>query len=302
MKPIFRHILAAAAILSSVAANADDKGRLFIIGNATPYGWDLDMAQALLSQSENPEIFSGTIYLKKGGENTFKFMEAHEWGSTEFGASSDADNAAVDGENQLASGTFDNGYKQMYVAQDGNYNISVDTKNLKADIKRSDYQDQEIKYCTLFLVGDATAGGWSVEDGTPLYQSEKTPYEYKSIVTLKSQGSFKIATALRGACSWDAKYYYFKDADDAGKISTDSTDDRQWSVSKDGEYTVTVNTISNTISIDEQTGSTTGIEDLTVSSDAAPVYYNLQGCKIDNPSNGIFIERTGNNVKKVIFN
>lgn len=302
MRTIFRHILVAAAILTSVVANADDKGRLFIIGEATSYGWNLDNAQSLLSLNENPDVLSGTIYLKGGESNTFKFMENHEWGSTEYGVPSDAGNTAVNGEIQLGSGTLDNGYKQIYVAKDGNYKISIDTKNLKADIRLSEYQDHEIQYCSLFLVGDATAGGWSVEDGTPLYQSEKMPCEYSAVVTLKTQGTFKIATALRGAGTYNAQYFYFKDAGDAGKISTDSTDDRQWSVSNDGEYTVTVNTLSNTISIEKKDDSNSGIVDINSIDNVVPLYYNLQGCRINNPSNGIFIEVTGSNVKKVIFN
>lgn len=300
MKNLFKNLLLAGVMLTSVAANADDSGRLFIVGDATPYGWDLDMAQCLMSTPETPSTYTGTLYLEGGENNTFKFMEAHEWGSTEYGI---ADKAAVSGEFQLVSGTYDDGYSQIYVAESGNYYITVDTKSLTCDITRSDYQESEIKCTALFLVGDATPGGWSVEDGTPLYQSATAPYEYSATVALKSDGSFKIATALRGAGSWDAKYYYFRDTDNAGKISTDSTDDRQWSVSEDGNYTVTVNTIADTISIERNNSQTTGIEDVTISDveDATPVYYNLQGIKVSNPSNGIFIKVAGNNVSKVIF-
>lgn len=304
MKPNFKLLVVATAMLVTTIANADENGRLFIIGNSTPYEWDLDMAQALLSTTGNPTVYTGTIYLKGGEEYTFKFMEAHEWGSTEYGVPASVESTVVNGNFQLSSGTLDDGYQKMFVTENSNYDITIDIKNLDANITLSEYQETEINYCSLFLVGNATPGDWSVENGTALYQSVNTPYEYSTTVNLKANGSFKIATALRGAGGWNAKYFYFKDADDAGKISTDDTDDRQWSVEEDGDYTVSVNTLANTITIDKQNNPASGIEKITNSSTeyAHPVYYNLQGCRVDNPSNGVFIEVIGNNAKKVIFN
>ncbi len=48
-------------------------------------------------------------------------------------------------------------------------------------------------------------------------------------------------------------------------------------------------------------GQTTGIENVAVDSQNAPVeFFNLQGVRVENPSAGIFIRRQGNNVSKVI--
>ena len=300
MTKLSKILLLAGAMFTSIAANADDNGHLYIIGDATPSEWNLDMAQCLVSTPEAPSTYTGTLYLKGGENNTFKFMENHEWGSTEYGI---AENTAVNGEFKLVSGTLDNGYNKLYVAESGNYFISIDTRNLTGDIKRSDYQESEIKFTALFLVGSATNGDWSVENGTPLFQSATAPYEYSAKVPLKADGSFKIATALRGGGTFDAKYFYFRDADNAAKISTDSTDDRQWSVDANGDYTVTVNTIDNTISIERDNGQITGIENETMTNvdDTTPVYYNLQGSQVANPSNGVFIKVAGNKVSKVIL-
>lgn len=298
MKSLFHNLLLAVALIAPVTALADSSGRLFIIGSATPSGWDLDMAQCLMPEPGNGAIHSATIYLKGGEGNTFKFMEEHEWGSTEYGLPAPA---AVSGAITLATGTLDNGYSQLYVAQDGNYHISVDTATLTGTVVRSDYQAEEIKYCTLFLIGDATEGGWTVENGSPLYQSVAEPFVYSATVPLKASGSFKIGNALRGAGTWNPQFYYFRNPDDAGSISTDSTDDRQWSVSKDGDYKVTVNTVANTISIVEQTGSSSGIEDILHYPGAAePVYYDLQGRRVDNPSNGVYLQVSGNTVTKIM--
>lgn len=316
MRNFIKKIFVVGAMLTAVTSYADEKdGRLFIMGDAAPYQWsEIEKAQALLSTAENPSVFTGTIYLKAGdgNNNVFKFMEAHEWGGTEFGLPIDVESTIVSGDIQLASGKLDDGYAKMSVAEAGNYYISVDTENLTANIKRSEYQGSEIIYTSLFLVGSATPGNWSVENGTPLYQSEQSPYEYKATVTLKAKdvnnpdnpnapALFKIVTSLKGAWSFDGKYFLFRDAEDAGKISTDSTDDRQWSVDKDGEYIVTVNTLDKTISIEYLDPS--GINDIEInaSEKGTPVYYNLMGCRVNNPANGVFIKVTGKKVEKVML-
>lgn len=46
--------------------------------------------------------------------------------------------------------------------------------------------------------------------------------------------------------------------------------------------------------------SSTGVEEL-ISDDYAPVeYYNLQGVKVENPSNGVYVRRQGNKVTKIV--
>ncbi len=49
-------------------------------------------------------------------------------------------------------------------------------------------------------------------------------------------------------------------------------------------------------------GSVEGIEiDVPASENAAPVYYNLQGVKVENPANGLYIVKRGNKVTKEII-
>lgn len=48
--------------------------------------------------------------------------------------------------------------------------------------------------------------------------------------------------------------------------------------------------------------ATTGIEDVAADSDEAPVYYNLQGVRVNNPSNGIYIEVRNGKATRRYFN
>ena len=46
------------------------------------------------------------------------------------------------------------------------------------------------------------------------------------------------------------------------------------------------------------TKATTGIESIEADETVAPVYYNLQGVEVANPSNGIYIVKRGAKVAK----
>ncbi len=57
----------------------------------------------------------------------------------------------------------------------------------------------------------------------------------------------------------------------------------------------------NELNVDEN-GSTTGIENIAVdAANGAVEYFNLQGIRVVNPENGVFIRRQGNEIKKVIL-
>lgn len=43
-----------------------------------------------------------------------------------------------------------------------------------------------------------------------------------------------------------------------------------------------------------------GVKNVTVNANVEPVYYNLQGVRVANPENGLYIVRRGNDVKKVV--
>ena len=55
-----------------------------------------------------------------------------------------------------------------------------------------------------------------------------------------------------------------------------------------GNYIVTLN------------GGTTGVEGIEIDENAPVEYYNLQGVRVENPANGLYIMRQGDKVVKVI--
>ncbi|MDE6527068.1 MAG: SusF/SusE family outer membrane protein [Muribaculaceae bacterium] len=291
MNQIKQCFLALLLITSTLCAKADC---LWIIGDATPYGWDTDNATALLSAADS-HVFSGTIYLKAGQD--FKFMTKPDWGNLEYGAAPGA--SLVNGEIALAKGTDDSGYAKLQVADNGNYLITVSTDDMTAKIVKSEYQDSEITICSLFLVGSATPNGWDVMNGTPLYQNAEKPYLFKAENLSLDAGSFKIAIALKGACSWNPAYWYFRDASADDKIAKDQDGDIQWNIDEKDAYTVAVNVIDNSISITKT--HTTSITSAVSDTNGTPEYYTLTGLRVDKPEAGVYICKNGKSTKKIII-
>lgn len=279
--------------LLAMAASAS-AANLYIIGDATPYGWSTDDATALLSTADAPAVYTGTIYLT--ADQNFKFMTVPDWGNLEYGSAPDA--TLVDGEITLASGTDDSGYGQLRVPEAANYLITVDTENLKATIVKSAYQESEIKLCSLFMVGSATDGEWSVDNGTPLYQDAEAPYKYSAANLALKEGSFKIATVIKGGGSFDQKYFYFRSADDDAKMVLNQDGDLQWNIAEAANYDVTANTLTGDITIAKSSSSAIStVEDVD---NAVAEYFTLDGVKVASPSAGIYICRRGSAVSKVI--
>ena len=44
---------------------------------------------------------------------------------------------------------------------------------------------------------------------------------------------------------------------------------------------------------------TTAIETVEADTNAPAEYYNMQGMRVDNPSRGFYIKRTGNKIQKI---
>lgn len=290
MKRNYYSFLAAASLLM-FSASAAQAANLYVIGDATLYGWDTEQATALVSTPETPDLYTGTLYLQANAD--FKFMTTYDFGGVEVGAAEGA--TLTEGLISLASGSDDSGYGKIQVPEEGNYYMAVNLATMEAEIVKSEYQDSQITLCSLFMVGDATENGWSVDEATPLYQEKETPYVY-STTTALNVGTFKIATVIKGAGTWQNKYWYYKDINDDTKMVLGQDGDEQWSIAEANTYKVVANTLDNTISISVPSGITS-----LNAEDQPAVYYSLEGMKIENPSKGIFICKKGDKVQKVIL-
>lgn len=279
-------------IAASLLATSTQAGNLYLAGDAMSYGWNLDDATCIVSGATTPDVYQGTLWLEGGKD--FKFLTTPDFGNEEIGAAEGA--TLTDGKIALAKGKEDTGYGKIQVAESANYLITVDVNSMEATIVKAEYQETHISYGALFLVGDATPGGWSLTEGTPLRQNVNAPYIYEgSKLPLKS-GNFKIATAVK---NFDQKHFYFRDAADANKMVPDQDGDIQWNIASDGEYDIVANTISNAISIKPYDPSGIGAVDAVEVAGGEAEWYTLQGVRVSAPESGVYVKVVNGKAIKV---
>lgn len=76
--------------------------------------------------------------------------------------------------------------------------------------------------------------------------------------------------------------------------------DEQWPATRDYDSTLACRWFLDNVKITYKP-ITTAVEDIAVDSDAPAEYYTLQGTRIINPENGLYIVRQGNSVRKAVI-
>jgi len=234
MKKFFFTICVLAAFTFS--AQAVDK--LYIVGPAV-FTWDPN--EALLMYSEGSDVFSFTGYFEADQE--FKFLKQPAWGDEYCNGAGSTGYLSTSG-TLTEDGTGD---PKFMMQTAGYYKITCDLTNLTitAEAKTSN-DEQPYLYQALYAVGSATFTSWTCGNAQRFEKQEGRLYS--GDIYLFAGGTFKLTTAPSETFN-DTRWWYYRDDSDAGKISSDATDDRQWSVSETGLYTVTVDLDTKTISI-----------------------------------------------------
>lgn len=141
---------------------------------------------------------------------------------------------------------------------------------------------------------------WNVTDGVQLRTYNGSTI---TITTAESLTIEKVEFISAGSSYINIKYngtlgsYSVSEATGTwtrGAVNALAAEDRQ-SITFDVTGTSRLNSINVYTS-----GVPTGVEDVTVDENAPVEYYNLQGVRVDNPENGIYIRRQGSKVSKVL--
>lgn len=86
------------------------------------------------------------------------------------------------------------------------------------------------------------------------------------------------------------------------KVTTKTGNDNNWAYETkkcDGEHFSTIDLILNLDEMKLSSAASTGVESISAENTNAPAeYFNLQGVKVNNPENGLYIVRQGNKVSK----
>lgn len=184
----------------------------------------------------------------------------------------------------------------------GDYNIYLD-KNSKTYLARMFKPSR-----ALYLVGGCCELKWNYWDANScrFYPDSERPevmvWEGELRIgwdeTADEPNKFKILTAQ----DWFRATYHPYISDISAEGETDARisggDDLKWTISKSGYYRLELNTKTEKLTgtylgsselANGKEETVLAIDNPTVEVNRKPTYYNLQGMRIDNPSNGIYL-------------
>ncbi len=220
--------------------------KLWLMGDATPGGWGLSTLTPMVQSSADPFIFSYTGNLVAGD---FKIATAADYNAPFYRPTTN--HPALTATTVMLSTSPDN---KWGITDQGQYTITLNLRNNTISIV--EINAPKPPYTQLSLIGDATAGGWSLNSMTPMTESKIDPFIFTFSGALIT-GEFKIATAA----DFNAPFYRPTTNDPAisatGVQLNAGNPDNKWMISDAGTYTITLNLHNNTISIVEQPKITT---------------------------------------------
>lgn len=213
---------------------------LWIVGSATPKGWDIDNADAMRQDPTDPFIFTFNEVLTAG---EFKIATAKNWGA-EFYRPTSANQPITETSVQLSAGDPD---FKWNITEPGAYKITLDLRENKIDIKP--YTPFE----NLWIVGDATPAGWNIDAPVPMVRESDYIFTWTGQL---NTGEFKFPVATG---DWGTGYFmpYRSDETIAETLITfrpTGSPDTKWRVQpgEAGIYKITLDQLHHTISIVKQ--------------------------------------------------
>ncbi len=213
--------------------------RLWIVGDATPNGWNIGSPNEMQVDSSNLFVFNYNEILNSG---EFKIpTTTGNWG-TDFYMPTTNHPLLTSTAVQLTPGGSPDNKWQITTA--GAYKIRLDLLNLTINIK------QFTPYTQLWLVGDATPAGWNIGSPTPMTAVAGDPYSFTWTGPM-TIGEFKIPTTTG---NWGCDYF-MPLVDQQGitshlaKFVTAGNPDHKWRITVAGNYKITFNQLKETIDI-----------------------------------------------------
>ncbi len=229
----------------SVTAYRPVSSVLYMVGSATPNGWDIGNATPLTPSASQPWVFSFQGSLSIG---SFKFAVNTDgcWCQDFYTKDADDDSKLIF--NQGGSGDD----IQWPMEQGGSYKITVDLLELTIEIERLSID----VFTELYIIGDASPSGWNIGNPEEFTQSAADPFvfTYEAVLT---PGEFKISS-FKG--DWCDEQWISPSQADQVLIATDfiitngcDGPDNKWRVTNEtqGRYKITVNLYKNTINIEK---------------------------------------------------
>lgn len=277
-------------------------GRMYLIGNATPGGWDLNAAALMQTVSDGVYEWVGDL---SNGE--LKFLETPNW-MPSYGP-------AVNGD-ALASGTLTKRVEELqendnkYMVAAGRYSLRIDLTGENPQLTVEDGTGMDDKGFSshypvaVYPIGTATAAGWTPANAIELEESGFNSGIYQGQIALNS-GELKFLHQRDWGKAYGASAANtpITDEGEFDIIITDDSNDFKFAVSLAEETTfyVTVDAVNNQLTLSLSDPS--GIENTMLVNEIEGVY-DLQGRFVslttENLSAGLYILKGNQHTQKII--
>lgn len=220
----------------AIAWNATMMTDLYLVGDATPHGWDLGRATAMIMDMDHFSTFSWSGTMHKG---EFKLIvNTEDWFPCFVKDSTD--------EAKMVYRDSEESYPDFKwtITKTGQYLIVADVEALTLELT---YLGGET-YSHIYMIGDATPGGWSWDNLTEMQHPESGIFTYEGHL---NTGQIKFPTEIRS--DWSGEMLYAP-APDCAPTLNGSFDahagepDNKWIIPESGEWSIRININDTTIS------------------------------------------------------
>lgn len=235
---------------------------LYLLGDATPNGWDAGNATPMVADPAQAGVFNWQGNLTAG---EFKLI-------TVLGQFMPSYNKGADNSHIVYRDSDDDPDEKITVSKSGLYSVSVNLLDLTIDVQES----SEPPYKRLWMLGDAVPTGWDIQNPAEMRvdSSNLFVFTYNEIL---SAGEFKIPVAT-GNFGTD---YYMPLSNNPAITETgvqlvaNGNPDLKWKITDPGPYKIRLDLQAMTVSIKPFTPFT----QIWMVGDATPAGWN-----IDNPT------------------
>jgi len=241
------NLLTLSIVVTGTAAPLYSK--LWIVGDATPNGWNINSPNQM-----KPDLFNAYVFhyneVMKAGE--FKIpTSTGNWGG-DFYRPLTNHPPITDTTTALVYGSTSPPDNKWLLTNAGPYKITLNIQYNSIHITPF------TPYTALWIVGDATPAGWNINNPTPLTAVAGDPYTFTYSGPLKA-GEFKIPVKTG---DWGCDYFRpevnhpsLTDINApfiAHGAGAADANDYKWSITTTGNYKITFNQLYETISIVQQ--------------------------------------------------
>jgi starch-binding outer membrane protein SusE/F len=204
---------------------------IYMVGDATPNGWDIATAAEFTQNADNPYIFTYSGVMKPG-DFKLPVNRNSDWAQDMYMKTSDSTMYLHHG------GAADD--NKWTIAKKGYYTITLNLLDNTISMKRT----------RIYMVGSATPIGWSIDKAVELTEdgTDGCIFTYNGPMVA---GEFKFPVNRNSDWGQDM-YMPLVDITHMYRHKGGAADDNKWSITADGNYIIVTNLETLTISIQKQ--------------------------------------------------